>query len=87
MKFCEEVYEDICHDVRSGDDDFGIDELLVELGVLALLVRGGYQSVALVLEPLAEAELVFCGAEKFGNLCVTGHVNGCSITRRYRSRP
>lgn len=24
--------------LRSGDDDFGVDELLVELGVLALLV-------------------------------------------------
>ena len=68
MEACEGVYEGVCNDVRSGDDDFGIDELLVELGVLALLVGGGYQSVALVLEPLAEAELVFCGAEKFGDL-------------------
>lgn len=27
---------------RSGDDDFSIDELLVESGVLAILVGGGH---------------------------------------------
>ena len=36
-------------DLRSGDDDISVDELLVKLGVLALLVRGSYKSVALVL--------------------------------------
>lgn len=56
--------------VRSGDDDLGIDELLVELGALTVLVGGGNQSVALVLEPLADAELVLGGSEKLGNLCV-----------------
>ncbi len=49
-------------DLRSGDDDLGVDELLVKLGVLALLVRGGDKGVSLVLEPLADAELVFGGA-------------------------
>lgn len=53
---------------RSGDDDFGIDELLVKLGVLALLVRGSDEGVALVLEPLAEAKLILGGAEKLRNL-------------------
>jgi hypothetical protein len=52
----------------SGNDDLSIDELLVELGVLALLVRGSNEGVALVLEPLADAKLVLRGAEKFGDL-------------------
>lgn len=51
-------------DSRSGDDDFSVDELLVKLGVLALLVRGGDKGVSLVLEPLADAELVLGGAQK-----------------------
>jgi hypothetical protein len=54
--------------VRSGDDDLGVDKLLVELGVLALLVRGGHESVTLVLEPLADAELVLSGTKHFGDL-------------------
>lgn len=55
-------------DLRSGNDDFGIDEFLVKLGVLTLLVRGGDESVALVLEPFADAELVLSGSEKLRNL-------------------
>jgi hypothetical protein len=54
--------------LRSGDDDFGVDQLLVKLGVGALLVRRGHQRVALVLEPLADAELVLGGAEEGGDL-------------------
>lgn len=54
---------------RGGDDDLSVDELLVELGVLALLVGGGDEGVALVLEPLADAELVLGGAQKAGDLC------------------
>lgn len=46
------------------DDDFGVDELFVELRVLAFLVRGGHQGVALVLEPLADTQLIFCSAEQ-----------------------
>lgn len=36
---------------RGGDDDLSVDELLVEGGVLALLVVGGDEGVALALEP------------------------------------
>lgn len=50
--------------IRGGDDDFGVNQLLVELGVFALLVGGGDQSVALVLEPLADAELILSRSEK-----------------------
>jgi hypothetical protein len=48
----------------SGDDDFSVDEFLVEGGVLALLVGGGHQGVTLVLEPLADTELVLSGTEQ-----------------------
>lgn len=54
--------------LRSGDDNLSIDELLVELGVLTLLVRGGDQGVALVLEPLAETKLVLGSTEELGDL-------------------
>jgi hypothetical protein len=53
---------------RRGNDDFSVDELLVELGVLALLVGSGDEGVALVLEPLADAELVLGGSEELRNL-------------------
>ncbi|KAI6762943.1 hypothetical protein HG530_008923 [Fusarium avenaceum] len=53
---------------RSGDDDLSILELLVELGTLAVLVGGCDKSVTLVLEPLADAELVLSCAEKEGLL-------------------
>lgn len=65
--------------LRSGDDNVSVDELLVKLGVLAFLVRGGYKSVALVLEPLAETELVLSSSEKFRNLKGgTDRVSGCN---------
>jgi len=48
----------------SSDDDFSVDELLVKGGVLALFVGCGYQGVTLVLEPLADAELVLGGTEQ-----------------------
>lgn len=54
--------------LRSGDDDLGVYELLVELGVLALLVGGGDEGVTLVLEPLADAELILSCAEKLRDL-------------------
>jgi hypothetical protein len=54
-----------------GDDDFGINEMLVELRVLALLVGCGDELVALVLDPLAQTELVLGGTEQLGLfLCV-----------------
>lgn len=52
----------------SGDDDLSIYELLVELGVLTILVGGGNEGVTLILEPLADAELVLSGAEQLRNL-------------------
>ena len=50
--------------VRGGDDDFSINELLVELAVLALLVGGGHESVALVLNPFPETKLVLGGTQQ-----------------------
>lgn len=51
-------------DLRSGDDDLGVNHLLLENAVLTLLVGGGDEGVALVLEPFADAELVLCGTEE-----------------------
>lgn len=51
-------------DKRSGDDNFGIDKLPVEGGVLALFVGGGDQGVAGILEPLADTELILSGAQQ-----------------------
>lgn len=45
-------------DSRCGDDDLGIDQLLVECGILVLLVRGSHEGVPLVLQPFAQAKLV-----------------------------
>jgi len=52
----------------SGDDDLSILELLVELGTLTVLVGGCDKSVAGILEPLADTELVLSGSEKEGLL-------------------
>ena len=49
---------------RSSDDDLGVDKLLVKGGALALLVGGGHQSVAGILEPLADTELILGGSEQ-----------------------
>lgn len=54
--------------IRSGDDDLGVNHFLLEDAVLALLVGGGDESVSLVLEPFADTELVLCGAEESGLL-------------------
>ena len=54
--------------LRSGDDDLGVDELLVEGRALALLVGGGHEGVAGILEPLADAQLVLSRAEKLRDL-------------------
>ena len=54
--------------IRSSDDDLGIDKLLVELGVLALLVGGGDEGVAGILEPLSDAKLVLSGSEQLRDL-------------------
>ena len=54
--------------LRSGNDDFSVNELLVEFGVLALFVRGGDQGVALLLDPFPQAQLVLGGTQKVGLL-------------------
>ncbi len=41
-------------DLRSGNDDLGIDQLLVKFRVLALLVGGRDKSVSLILEPFSD---------------------------------
>lgn len=51
-------------DLRCGDDDLGVNELLVESRVLALFVRGADEGVALRLEPFAEPKLVFGGSQE-----------------------
>lgn len=48
--------------VRSSDDDFGVNELFVELRVGVILVRGCDESVAGILEPFADSKLVLSGA-------------------------
>lgn len=53
---------------RSSNDNLSVDQLLVKGGVLALLVGGGHQGVALVLEPLADAELILGGTQQTGLL-------------------
>lgn len=56
--------------VRSGDDDLGVYQVLVEFGVLALLVGGGDELMSLILEPFADAEFVLGRAEKLWDLIV-----------------
>lgn len=53
-----------CRNLRSGDNDFSVDHLLLEHTALALLVGCSDESVPLVLEPLADTELVLCGTEE-----------------------
>ena len=55
-------------DLRGGDNDFGVNHLLLEDAALTLLVGGCDESVSLVLEPLADSELVLCGSEEAGLL-------------------
>jgi len=50
----------------SGDDNLGIDNLLVEGRVLAFLVIGDDVGVALRLEPFSDSELVLNGPEQPG---------------------
>lgn len=47
--------------LRSGNDDLGIDKVLVEFRALSLLIGGGDQLVALVLEPFSDTKLVLGG--------------------------
>ena len=58
----------VVDDERSSDDDLGVNQLLVEGRVLALLVGGSHQGVTSVLEPLANTELILSGTQKTGLL-------------------
>lgn len=60
LKACNQEYENL----RSGDNDFSVNHLLLEHAALALLVRGSHEGVSLVLKPLPDTELVLCGAEE-----------------------
>jgi hypothetical protein len=55
-------------DVRGGNNDLSVHQLLVESGVLALLIRCGDEGVTLVLQPLADAQFVLGGTQKIGLL-------------------
>ena len=59
-----EACKEGCKNIRSGDNDFSVNHLLLEHAALTLLVRGSDESVSLVLEPLADTELVVCGTEE-----------------------
>jgi hypothetical protein len=52
--------------LRGGDDDFGVFELLVKLGIFVVLVSSADKCVSLFLNPLSEAELVFNTSQEFG---------------------
>ena len=41
--------------LRGRDDNFGVYELLIELGILALLVRSGHESMTVALEPFPDS--------------------------------
>lgn len=52
--------------LRGGDDDFGIDQFLVEFGVLAFLVGGRDQSMAFFFEPRSQTQLILSCSEETG---------------------
>jgi len=51
---------------RSGDDDFSIDNLLVESRIGAFLVIGNDIGVALGFEPFSDSKLILNGTEQSG---------------------
>jgi len=53
---------------RSGNDNLGINKLLIKGRRLALLIRSSNQSMSLILEPLANTKLVLGCAKKLWNL-------------------
>jgi len=61
-------------DLRGGDDDLGIYELLIKLGILALLVGGGDEGVSLILEPLADAKFILSCAY-VSSICASSTVS------------
>lgn len=71
LSLCEALSGQVSGVEGGGDDNFCVDELPVEGRVLALLVRGGYEGVALVFEPLADAKLVLGCAQEIRDLFLT----------------
>jgi len=47
--------------LRSGNDDLGVNEVLVKFRALAFLIGGGDELVALIFKPFSDTKLVFCG--------------------------
>lgn len=47
-----------------GDEDVGVRQVLVQLGVVALLVGGHYQRVAPLLQPVAQPQCVLRRAQQ-----------------------
>jgi len=47
--------------LRSGDDDLGVNQMLVKLRALTFFIGGGDELVTLVLKPFSDTKLVFCG--------------------------
>lgn len=72
LSFGEAFGGEVARVEGSCDDDFGVDKVLIEGGVFALLVGGGYELMALILKPLAEAELVFGCAEEAWDVAGVG---------------
>jgi len=68
--------------VRLGNDNVSIDELLLELAVRAILVGGDDQLVSSRLEELAEAELAGDAAEELSGSEVDGLGGGQELAVR-----
>lgn len=68
----------------SRNDDLSVNKLLLEGGVRTLLVGGGNEGVALVLEPLAQAELVLDSSQKTGLLL--GVLTALKLVVRHRNK-
>ena len=53
---------------RSRDDNFRIFELLIKFGSRPILIRRGYQSMALIFNPFPESQLILGCAQELWNL-------------------
>lgn len=60
--------EDSVGGIRCGDNDLGINQVLVESGVLAVLVRGRHQFMTLLLNPFPDPQLILGRPEELRNL-------------------
>lgn len=75
-----------------GDDDLRVNQLLVKGRVLALLVGGGDEGVALALDPFPQTQFILDGTEKTGLLLGVfaalgeGSQYACTVTPTERKR-